>query len=95
MIWKRTQRTKRTKKWIEETDPIRLTAYQILIHVKILVIALVVYLFVLTISEGVFTLQGVGDHAVGRVQRPWLTNPIYQVSDQSPSLELSSETTNM
>ncbi len=66
MIWKTTRRTKATKAWIENTDPIRLITYYILLHVKYLVIALVVYIFVLTISDIIFTMQNMGDHAVGR-----------------------------
>lgn len=66
MIWKKTKRTKATKTWMENTDPIRLTTYYILLHVKFLVMALVVYIFILTVTEGFYMLQGIGDHAVGR-----------------------------
>ena len=69
MIWKKTRRTKATNAWIENTDPIRLTTYYILLNVKYLVIALIVYLFVLTVTEGVFVLQNVNDNAVGTIKR--------------------------
>lgn len=96
MIWKQTIRTKRTKKWIEEADPIRLITYYILLHVKYLVIALIVYLFVLTISEGVFTLENTGGVAKGNYY--WNQDKTKQgltVSDPNHDLELSSEITNM
>jgi hypothetical protein len=64
MIWKKTRRTKATAKWLEETDPIKLMTYYILYNVKYLVMALVIYIFILTVSEGVFMLQNVGDHTV-------------------------------
>jgi len=69
MIWKKTKRTKATKTWMENTDPIRLTTYYILLHVKFLVMALVVYIFILTVTEGVFILQNVEDNAVGTIER--------------------------
>ena len=69
MIWKHTIRTKATKAWMQNTDPIRLITYYILLNVKYLVIALVVYIFVLTVTEGVFMLQNIGDHAVGTIER--------------------------
>ena len=69
MVWKKTRRTKATKAWIENTDPIRLITYYILLNVKYLVIALVVYIFVLTVTEGVFILQNVEDNAVGTIER--------------------------
>jgi hypothetical protein len=65
MIWKETRRTKATKAWIENTDPIRLSTYYILLYVKYLVIALVVYIFVLTISDILFTIENTSDIAKG------------------------------
>jgi hypothetical protein len=65
MIWKKSRRTKATKKWLEDTDPIRLITYYILLHVKYLVIALVVYIFVLTISDILFTFEYTGGVAKG------------------------------
>ena len=69
MIWKHTRRTKATKAWIQNTDPIRLITYYILLNVKYLVIALIVYIFILTVTDGVFMLQNIGDNAVGTIER--------------------------
>ena len=65
MIWKTTRRTKATKKWLEETDPIRLIIYHVLLYVKYLVIALIIYIFALTVSDISFTLENTGGVAKG------------------------------
>jgi hypothetical protein len=50
-------------------DDIRREVYFLLFYVKLVLIALAVYLFVLTVSDGVFILQNIGDHAVGTIER--------------------------
>jgi len=61
------RRKKGTEIWLRDTDPIRLGIYQCLICIKYFLIALFVYLTILSISEGVFTLQNARDHAVGHI----------------------------
>lgn len=78
----------------DQLDPIDYKVYQILSYVKLVLVALFVYLFFLTISEGVFMLQSINDNAVGR-SRPWETKHTYRVSDQNQLLESSSEIINM
>lgn len=78
MIWKTTRRTKATKKWIEETDPIRLITYHILLYVKYLIIALIIYIFALTVSDISFTIENTGDIAKGG----------YYWNQQSPKLKI-------
>ena len=45
--------------------PIEEEIYKILNYVKFLVLAIIVYLFVLTVSELIFTIENMGDGAVG------------------------------
>lgn len=78
MIWKTTRRTKATAKWLEETDPIRFITYYILLHVKYLVIALIVYIFALTVSDFLFTIQNTGGIAKGA----------YHWEQQNPKLKI-------
>ena len=39
--------------------------YKILCYVRLLVIALIVYIFILTVGEIIFTIENIGDGAVG------------------------------
>ena len=64
-LFEKSRRTRATKKWIEDTDPIKMMTYYILMHVKVLLIALIVYIFVLTISEMVFTFDNATSIAKG------------------------------
>lgn len=75
MVWKHTKRTRATKAWIENTDPIRLITYYILLHVKYLIMALIIYIFFLTVSEGYYMLDSATDNAVGTTtsKKPYLT----------------------
>ena len=59
------RRRKATKAWIKNTDPIRLMIYYILIHVRYLVIVLVIYIFALTVSDILFTIENTGGVAKG------------------------------
>lgn len=59
------ERRKATNAWIQNTDPIRLITYYILLHVKYLVIALVVYIFISTVSDILFTIENTGGVAKG------------------------------
>ena len=95
MIWKTTRRTKATRAWIENTDPIRLTTYQVLLYVKYLVIALIVYLSVLTISDGIFTLENAGSVAKGNYFWNQKSKPSLKVANPNQNSELLSETINM
>jgi len=45
--------------------PIEEEIYKILNYVKFLVLAIIVYIFVLTVSELIFTIENLGDNAVG------------------------------
>ena len=45
--------------------PIEEAVYRILFYVKFLVLALIIYIFVLTVSEFLFTVENLGDNAVG------------------------------
>ena len=45
--------------------PIEEAVYRILFYVKFLVLALIIYIFVLTVSEFLFTIENLGDNAVG------------------------------
>ncbi len=78
MIWKTTRRTKATKAWIENTDPIRLITYHILLYVKYLIIALIIYIFALTVSDISFTLENTGGVAKGG----------YSWNQESPKLKI-------
>ncbi len=79
----------------DQLDIIDRKVYDLLFHVKWVLVALFVYLTILTISEGVFMLQNINDNAVGRRGRPWETNHTYHVSDQNQHLESFSEIINM
>lgn len=61
----KSRRSKATTKWLEDTDPIKITLYHILVYLKLLVIALIVYIFVLTLSEALFTIENTGGVAKG------------------------------
>ena len=45
--------------------PIEEEIYKILSYAKFLVLAIIIYIFVLTISEFLFTIENFGDNAVG------------------------------
>lgn len=62
---KRQERKQTTNDWFDQADPIKRQIYYILPIIKLVLIALITYLFVLTISEGIFTLQNVNTKAVG------------------------------
>jgi hypothetical protein len=62
---KSSRRSRATAKWLEDTDPIKITLYYILVYLKLLVIALVVYISVLTLSECLFTIENIGSVAKG------------------------------
>lgn len=85
---------KKKSKPEDQLDIINRKIFEIFFYVKWVLIALFVYLTILTISEGVFTLQNINSNAVGR-SRPWETKQTYRVSNQNPNLELSSEIINM
>jgi hypothetical protein len=50
--------------------PIEEEIYKILNYVKFLVLAIIVYIFVLTVSELIFTIENIGDDAVGYHHKP-------------------------
>jgi hypothetical protein len=62
---KPSRRSRATAKWLEDTDPIKITLYHILVYLKFFVIALIVYVFVLTLSECLFTIENIGGVAKG------------------------------
>jgi hypothetical protein len=90
---------KQLKAWKENNDPIKVFIYDLLGYVKILLIILIVYIAVLTFGECVFTWQNASDNAVGSiqkgVQRPWLSKPTYNISNQDQSSESLFVTVNM
>jgi len=84
--WGERQETKQmTNDWLKQSDPIKKQIYYILPMIKLVLIALFAYLFILTIAEGVFTLQNVNTKAVGHYhqkgenQQIW-TLPKYQIN---------------
>ena len=94
MIWKKTRRTKATAAWLENTDPIRLMTYHILVHFKYLVIALIFYVFALTIGEWYFTIDNVGSVAKGEYH--WNSSKKQlKVSNPKQNLESLPEITNL
>lgn len=67
---KRQERKQILNDWLDNSDPIKKQIYYILPMIKLVLIALITYLFVLTVSEGIFTLQNVNDKAVGYYHQP-------------------------
>jgi hypothetical protein len=64
--WNERQEKKQIiKDWKDRSDPIRIEIYSILPILKLFLVALIVYLFVLTISEGTFFIQNFDPKAVG------------------------------
>ena len=65
-------------------DPVDLRVYHLLFYVKMVLIALFTYLFILTLSEGVFMLQNMNDKAVGVIKksRPWIEQPVYKINKE-------------
>jgi hypothetical protein len=51
--------------WLHQANPIERHIYHILPMIKLVFIALFVYLFILTVSEMIFTLQSANPRAVG------------------------------
>lgn len=79
-------------------DPVDYKVYNLLFYIKCILIVLFVYLIFLTLNEGIFMFESINDNAVGStkgVQRPWLSKPTYNISNQDLNLELSSVTINM
>ena len=67
--WTERQERKQTMDdWKKSTDPIQREIYLILPILKLLLVALIVYLFVLTISEGTFFIQNFNPKAVGTTE---------------------------
>lgn len=63
-------RKKRIESWKANNDPIKIEIYNILVFVKILVCLLIVYFFVLSFSEIIFTFENATDNALGYNHKP-------------------------
>ncbi len=61
----KSRRSKATAKWLEDTDPIKVMIYHILVYFKFLIITLIIYVFILTLSEFLFTVENIGGVAKG------------------------------
>lgn len=63
----------------EALDIIDYKVYEILIYVKYVLIALIVYLFIVTVSEGYYMLDSVRSGAVGVIeQKKYLNHKPYK-----------------
>lgn len=51
----------------DELDTIDYKVYEILVYVKYALIALIIYLFVLTVTEGYYVLESAKSEAVGTI----------------------------
>lgn len=63
-------RKKRIESWKANNDPIKIELYNILVFVKILVCLLIIYIFVLSFSEIIFTFENATDNALGNNHKP-------------------------
>lgn len=64
------KRKKQIKSWKANNDPIKIEMYNILVFVKILICLLIIYIFVLSFSEIIFTFENATDNAVGYNHKP-------------------------
>lgn len=92
------EQKQRMKDWRNTADPLKVFAYDVLKYVKMVLIALVVYIFILTITECLYGWENLTDNAFGSTKesRPWIKKSPYQISsNQNPNSELSFVTINM
>lgn len=61
----REERKQMKRDWLHQANPIERHIYYMLPMIKLVFIALFVYLFILTISEMIFTLQNANPKAIG------------------------------
>jgi hypothetical protein len=81
--WKRKQeRRQMTKDWLHQSDPIRIMIFHILCQFKILVMILIVFLFIMTISECIWTWSNISEKIIIKGgNKYWMEKPIKQIDN--------------